>query len=306
MFRLADLHDRFRIPPGTRVDLDAHDPAWAGDEAVPEARRKGFAKALLEESRDALEEAQELLWAADAWSVLVVLQALDAGGKDSTIEHVFSGVNPQGCRVVGFKKPSAEELDHDFLWRCVRELPRRGQIGIFNRSYYEEVLVVRVHPELLVHQRLPGVGADAGPELWAGRYRSINHFERHLVANGTRVLKFYLHLSREEQRRRFLKRLRREDKQWKFNAADVAERQHWDAYRAAYREALSATSTEHAPWYVIPADHKWMARALVADVLATEIRALGLEWPQVTEEEKGELAEWRRRLEAEGEDDRSG
>jgi PPK2 family polyphosphate:nucleotide phosphotransferase len=231
------------------------------------------------------------------YAVLVVFQAMDAAGKDGMIKHVMSGVNPQGCQVFAFKAPSAEELDHDFLWRCVKALPERGRIGIFNRSYYEEVLVVRVHPEILARQKLPP--GKRGKGFWEDRYESINDLERHLVRNGTVILKFFLHVSKDEQRRRFLDRIEDPEKHWKFSAGDVAERDHWDDYMEAYEDAIRATSTAWAPWYVIPADHKWVARALVADVLATTIRDLGLEHPAPTTEQKRALAEARRRLLAE-------
>ena len=228
-----EVLDRLRVAPGGPANLAGRDPGWDGDDSIPRKQRKKAGRKLLADGIERLRAAQERLWAADSWSLLVVLQALDAAGKDSAIKHVFSGVNPQGCRVASFKKPSARELDHDYLWRCVQELPSRGRIGIFNRSYYEEVLVVRVHPELLEHQKLPPGVTRGGPELWAERYRSINDFERHLTLNGTRVVKFFLHLSPEEQRERFLDRLRRPDKHWKFSTSDLAERAHWDDYMAA-------------------------------------------------------------------------
>ena len=222
---------------------------------------------------------------------------MDAAGKDGTIKHVMSGVNPQGCQVFSFKKPSAEDLDHNFLWRYMRCLPERGRIGIFNRSYYEDVLVVKVHPELLVAQRLPD-GAP-GKKLWRRRYEDINAFERHLARNGTVILKFFLNVSKDEQKRRFLDRLDRPDKNWKFSAADLAERAHWGDYMRAYSDCLSATSTKSAPWYVVPADHKWVARAVVADVITTTIRSLDLKYPEVTDEQREGLTEARRRLLAE-------
>jgi PPK2 family polyphosphate:nucleotide phosphotransferase len=221
---------------------------------------------------------------------------MDAAGKDGTIKHVMSGVNPQGCQVFSFKKPSSEELDHNFLWRYMRCLPERGRIGIFNRSYYEDVLVVKVHPELLGRQ-LPR--EKVGKKFWEERYEDINAFERHLVRNGTLVLKFFLNVSKDEQKNRFLERLDRPEKNWKFSPSDLAERGHWDDYMAAYEDALSATSTEWAPWYVIPADYKWITRAVVADVITTAIRSLDLAYPQVTPEQKKLLAEARKKLDAE-------
>jgi PPK2 family polyphosphate:nucleotide phosphotransferase len=227
----------------------------------------------------------------------MILQALDAAGKDGTIKHVMSGVNPQGCQVFSFKKPSAEELSHNFLWRCTRCLPERGRIGIFNRSYYEDVLVVKVHPELLEYQRLPP--GKRGKSFWKERYDDINAFERHLVRNGTIILKFFLNVSRQEQKRRFLERLDRPEKHWKFSASDLAERAFWDQYMEAYEEALRSTSTAWAPWYVVPADHKWATRTVVADILSAAICALDLKYPEVTEQQRQALAEARKRLENE-------
>ena len=217
---------------------------------------------MLTQGVEDLAKRQELLWASDSYSLLVVFQALDAAGKDSAIEHVMSGVNPQGVQVVSFKQPSDEELDHDFLWRTARALPERGRIGIFNRSHYEEVVALRVHPEWLDAQRLPP--GDRGTQFWADRYEDINVFEKHLHRNGTRIVKFFLHLSKAEQKRRFIARLDNPDKHWKFNADDVAERQHWDEYMTAFEQAITATSTPWAPWYVVPADNKRITRAVVA------------------------------------------
>jgi PPK2 family polyphosphate:nucleotide phosphotransferase len=225
------------------------------------------------------------------------LKTWQPAGKDGTIKHVMSGVNPAGCQVFSFKRPSEEELDHTFLWRCMTRLPERGRIGIFNRSYYEEVLVVKVHPEFLEAQRLPP--GERGKDFWEDRYDDINAFERHLVRNGTIVLKFYLHVSKEKQKERFLERLEKPEKNWKFNAQDVAERQHWDEYTAAYEAALSATSTKWAPWYVVPADQKWATRAVVADVITDAIRSLDVEYPKVSAEEKKAMAQAKAALLAE-------
>ena len=231
---------------------------------------------------------------------MVVIQALDAAGKDGTIKHVMTGVNPQGCRVVAFKQPSVEELDHDFLWRCERALPPRGQIGIFNRSYYEEVLITRVHPELLEVAHLPSpTGKGAHARLWQERYEDINAFERHLARNGTKVVKFFLHVSKAEQRRRFLERLDDPNKHWKFSATDVAERAHFDAYQQAYEEALTATSTAWAPWFVVPADHKHAMRALVAGVLVHVVDELDLALPELDAAGLAALEQARRELLAE-------
>ncbi|MGH2571235.1 MAG: PPK2 family polyphosphate kinase, partial [bacterium] len=228
------------------------------------------------------------------YSVLVCLQAMDAAGKDGTIKHVMTGVNPQGVQVFAFKAPSPEELDHNFLWRYMRALPERGRIGIFNRSYYEDVLVVRVHPELLERQKLPP--GKRGESFWRDRYEDINAFERHLVRNGTVILKFFLNVSKDEQKKRFLERLDNTEKHWKFSTADLAERAHWDEYVEAFEEALSATSTEWAPWYVVPADNKWVTRAVIADILTSSIRDLGLEAPKVSKEKKQELTAARKKL----------
>jgi len=295
--RLIDL---FRIRPGHKVRLKDHDPGWAQSKELKALGKEGIkerTRVLLEENLAHLTEAQELLYADDRYAILIVLQAMDAAGKDGTIKHVMSGVNPQGCQVFSFKKPSAEELDHNFLWRCMKCLPERGRIGIFNRSYYEEVLVVKVHPELLDGQNLPP--GKRGKSFWAARYDDINTFEHHLVRNGTIVLKFFLNVSREEQKRRFLERLDRREKHWKFSASDLAERAFWDQYMDAYEDALSATSTEWAPWYVVPADHKWVTRAVVADILTSALHGLDLRFPEVTEEEGRRLKEARKKLENE-------
>jgi PPK2 family polyphosphate:nucleotide phosphotransferase len=292
--------DRFRVEPGEKFRLKDHDTGWEQTKELKELGKefvKERAGEILRESCEQLAEAQELLYADDRHAVLVVLQAMDAAGKDGTIKHVMSGLNPQGCDVHSFKKPSDEELDHTFLWRCMRRLPERGRIGIFNRSYYEDVLVVKVHPEILDGQRLPP--GDRGRKFWEARYEDINTFERHLVRNGTVILKFFLNVSRKEQKRRFLDRLERPDKHWKFSAADVAERAFWDQYMEAYEDALGATSTKHAPWYVVPADDKWFTRAVVADILTTTIRSLDLKYPEVTDAKRAALAEARKQLEAE-------
>jgi PPK2 family polyphosphate:nucleotide phosphotransferase len=295
-----DIIDLFRAPVGATIRLKDYDPTWAQTDEMQELGKdalKKRARQILDENLEHLTQAQELLYADDRYAILIIFQAVDAAGKDGTIKHVMSGVNPQGCQVFSFKKPSAEELEHNFLWRYSRCLPERGRIGIFNRSYYEDVLVVRVHPELLAAQRLPG--ARNGKKLWRRRYQDINAFERHLVRNGTVILKFFLNLSKEEQRRRFLERLSRPEKHWKFSAADLAERAHWGRYMRAYSDCLSATSTEWAPWYIVPADHKWATRAIVADIITTEIRSLDLKYPEVTDAQRELLAEARRRLSAE-------
>ena len=287
----------FRVTPGEAPHLATRDPAWAGDEDRSEKKRKKQASKILEDSVEELAGLQELLYASDTWSVLVVFQALDAAGKDGAIKHVMSGVNPQGVEVTSFKEPSSEDLDHTFLWRCMKKLPERGRIGIFNRSYYEEVLIVRVHPDLLEAQRIPNVHAK--DQTWHNRFDDINAFEKHLARNGTKIVKIFLHVSKEEQKNRFLDRINRPDKHWKFASADIQERQYFDDYTKAYEEMIAATSTEYAPWYVIPADNKWVSRAAVATILAGTIEELDLNWPAVTDQQKKEIESGRKKLEAE-------
>ena len=279
------------VAPGERADLTGRDTAWGDDEL------KQQAKESLAKNIERLSDGQELLWATDQYALLVVLQAMDAAGKDSAIEHVMSGVNPQGVQVVSFKKPSSEELDHNFLWRTAKAVPERGRIGIFNRSHYEEVVALRVHPEWLEAQRLPPGERDEA--FWQQRYEDINAFERHLERNGTKIVKFFLHVSKEVQKERFFARLDRPGKEWKFNAADVTERERWDDYMAAFEAAISATSTAWAPWYVIPADHKWLTQALVAGVIVETLEGLDLRWPDVSPEDHAANLEARKRLEAE-------
>jgi PPK2 family polyphosphate:nucleotide phosphotransferase len=239
----------------------------------------------------------DVLYAHNRWSVLLILQAMDAAGKDGIIKHVMSGLNPQGCRVSSFKQPSAVELDHDYFWRIVPRLPAKGQIGIFNRSYYEEVLVARVHPEILEHQKIPAPCRKG--DLWERRYTQIRRFERTLVENGTVILKFFLHLSKGEQKRRFLDRIERPEKNWKFSGADLAERGRWHEYQRAYEAAIAATATREAPWHVIPSDHKWFARAAVARVVVKALGKLGLRYPEVTREQRRVLKAARKALLAE-------
>jgi PPK2 family polyphosphate:nucleotide phosphotransferase len=296
---VQDIIERCRVPAGKSISLADYDPAWAGDNKIPKAQRKQFAEELLTQDVSTLTQAQELLYASDTWSVLIIFQALDAAGKDGTIKHVMSGVNPQGVQVYSFKHPSSEELDHNFLWRCMKALPERGRIGIFNRSYYEDVLIVKVHPELLAAQRIPD--SLEHKDIWKERYEDINAFERHLSRNGTRILKFFLNVSYEEQRERFLKRLNDPAKHWKFSAGDLAERAYWRDYQRAYEEALSRTSTDHAPWYVIPADHKWVTRAIVANIIVDAIHKLKLEYPQIDDKQRAQIDLARKQLEAEEE-----
>jgi PPK2 family polyphosphate:nucleotide phosphotransferase len=292
---------QFVVTPGSRVDLKKFTTDWAGtDEAKKLGKDKVKKRALkiLAKNREELAQVQELIYANDTRSVLLIFQAMDAAGKDGTIRHVMSGVNPQGCQVFSFKKPSAEELDHNFLWRYMKALPERGRIGIFNRSYYEDVLVVKVHPEWLDQKRPKG---KSDKDFWRERYEDINNFERHLVRNGTLILKFFLHLSKSEQKRRFLERLTNSEKYWKVSPSDMAERKFWREYQGAFESALSATSTKWAPWYVIPADRKYVARALVADIVVKAINDLSLKYPMVSPEKLKTLVAARKELEGQGE-----
>jgi len=290
---LARTAESYRVAPGKRFRIASCDPADTGGLDISKKK----ANAMLAAGVEKLADLQTRLYAQDRWSLLLVFQAMDAAGKDSTIKHVMSGINPQGCQVVAYKAPSSQELDHDFLWRCARDLPERGRIGIFNRSHYEEVLVVRVHSKILAGQHLPP--ALVGKDIWKQRYESINDFERHLAVNGTRILKFFLNVSKEEQRKRFLERLDVPEKNWKFSLGDVLERGFWNDYMRAYEDAISATSTEWAPWYAVPADHKWFTRLVVAQVVVAALENLGLEYPKVDAEWKKEIAEARRALERE-------
>jgi PPK2 family polyphosphate:nucleotide phosphotransferase len=300
--RRERIAKQLRVEPGAKANLAGRDTGWTGGGKYEELSAKELnatAKKILAKGIEQLAAAQELLWASDRYSLLVVFQAMDAAGKDSTIKHVMSGVNPQGVQVVSFKQPSAEELDHTFLWRISKAVPERGRIGIFNRSHYEEVLAVRVHPEWLENQRLPP--GDLGPDFWAARYDDLNAFERHLARNGTRIVKLFLHVSKAEQKRRFLARLDNPDKQWKFNADDLAARAEWDAYMQAYEDAITATSTEWAPWYVIPADHKRVMQAMTAALLVDAITELDLRWPTVSDADRAANVKARAALEAESE-----
>ena len=294
------IADELRVAPGTKADLAGRDTGWTGgdeyDQLSPDELHS-TAKAVLADGIERLKDAQELLWATDSYALLLVFQAMDAAGKDSTIEHVMSGVNPQGVQVVSFKQPSSEDLDHTFLWRISKALPERGRIGIFNRSQYEEVVALRVHPEWLDRQRLPP--GDRGPDFWAARYDDLNAFERHLDRNGTKVVKFFLHVSKAEQKRRFMARLDNPDKQWKFSAGDVTVRGHWDEYMQAYEDAITATSTDWAPWYVLPADHKHVMQAMAAAVIVDAIEALDLQWPTVSDADRAANDAARALLEAE-------
>ena len=292
--------ERLLVKPGKKLRLTDFYTGWAQSNALREAGKEAVkeqAAEILEENRAALAEAQELLWADKQYSILVILQGMDTSGKDGTIKHVLSGVNPQGCRVMSFGVPTNHELQHTFLWRFWKAIPKRGEIGIFNRSYYEDVLVPKVHPVILEEQQLPpGYGSDA---FWKARYEDIRAFERHHHANGTIILKFFLNISKEEQKERLLSRLKTEKKQWKFSLSDLTERQYWSHYQAAYEEAIFQTSTDDAPWYVIPADYKWVARTLVADIIVRAISRLDLRYPEISAEEMKEIEKARIHLESE-------
>jgi PPK2 family polyphosphate:nucleotide phosphotransferase len=281
----------YRLTSGKRFRLKNFDP---GDTQGIQSEGKPEAKELLATGVQWLAEAQDKLYAQDRWAVLLVFQAMDAAGKDSTIKHVMSGVNPQGCQVYSFKQPSAEELDHDYLWRYMRYMPERGRIGIFNRSYYEEVLVVRVHQEFLGREKLPPRLADK--RVWAQRYEDIAAFERYLARNGVVILKFFLHVSRKEQKKRFLERLDEPEKHWKFSAADVVERQHWVDYMQAYEDAIRHSASEHAPWFIVPADNKWFTRLVVAAAIVEALQGLKLAYPKVDDAKRKELAAARKLL----------
>lgn len=292
----------FRVVPGMPLDMAVFDPDWKDDpelEAFGVDRLYDDARKILRKRRAELAGVQECLYADNRYSVLLIFQGRDAAGKDSTIEHVMSGVNPQGCQVFSFKAPSREELDHNFLWRCWKAVPERGRIGIFNRSHYEEVLVVRVHPEFLAGQGIPEPLVT--DNVWQERFEDINAFERHLVRNGTIVIKFFLNVSKGEQKKRFLKRLNEEDKNWKFSHSDLGERAHWDAYTHAFNELLRETSTEWAPWYVIPADNKDVMRAIVSRIIVDRIGELDIKFPELSGKDAARLAAAHQALLAEDE-----
>ena len=288
----ADLAGRYRITNGSRFrlkDIDPNDP-WG-------KRLKPIADQMLKQTRKRMAGLQERLYAQDRWSILLIFQAMDAAGKDGTIKHVMSGVNPQGCDVHAFKAPSSEELDHDFLWRTTRRLPRRGHIGIFNRSYYEETLVVRVHQNILAKQQLPSELVTKN--IWRERFEDINAYERYLARQGVLVRKFFLHVSKDEQRKRFLERLDKPEKHWKFQPADVGERSHFAAYMAAYEDVIRHTSTEWAPWYVVPADRKWFTRLVVSAAIIDAIQSLDPRYPEVDPAVRAEFKKVKAQLEAE-------
>ena len=280
------------VPPGEKIDLDDYDPADTGEFTDKQAGQVKLATDI-----ERLSEYQNILYAQNKFSVLIIFQAMDAAGKDSTIKHVMSGVNPQGCQVFSFQSPSSEELDHDYLWRIHKALPERGRIGIFNRSHYEETLVVRVHPELLAAQSLST--KDNHQKIWQQRFQEINDFERYLTNNGTVVIKFFLHVSKAEQKKRFLERIDSPAKHWKFSAADIKERERWDDYQAAYKDVFNHTSTEAAPWYIIPADRKWYTRLAVADIICSRLKQLDLAYPTLSPEQEAQLSAAKKSLELE-------
>lgn len=285
--------EKFRVAEGSKVNLKDHPTDFTGDYTDKKQAVKD-----LEKNVARLRELQDVLYAQDKHTLLLVFQAMDAAGKDGAIEHVMSGVNPQGCHVVSFKQPSSEELDHDFLWRCQKNLPGRGMIGIFNRSHYEEVLVVRVHPEYLQYQQLPEETLS-DKDIWKKRFKHIRDWEQHLSENGTYVIKFFLNVSKDEQKARFLSRIDEEDKNWKFSMGDVKERGHWDDYMKCYKEAIEETSTERSPWYIIPADKKWFTRLAVSEIVVKKLESMDLKYPVLTEEHKAELLGAKKMLESE-------
>jgi PPK2 family polyphosphate:nucleotide phosphotransferase len=298
--RTKKFVDLTKVLPEKKVKLADYETGWAQNEEakyIGKGELKERANKLLEENRSELADAQELLYANHTYAILIIIQGRDTAGKDSIIKHVMSGVNPQGCRVTSFKQPSASELAHDFMWRQVVALPEKGMIGIFNRSYYEEVLVVRVHPNLLEHQNLPL--ENRNDKLWRDRYEDISNYERYLVRNGTLILKFFLNVSKREQKKRLLERLDCPKKNWKFSESDIEERDYWNHYTEAYEDMLSYTSTKWAPWFIIPADYKWIARSLVADIITSSILSLNIKWPSVDEQKRITIEAAKRKLEEE-------
>jgi PPK2 family polyphosphate:nucleotide phosphotransferase len=283
--RAHGVAEPFRVDNGKKFRLKDFDP---GDTLGYDDEDKPRAKEALANGIDLLCDLQDRLYAQDKWALLLIFQAMDAAGKDGAIKHVMSGVNPQGCQVYSFKAPSADELDHDYFWRCLKVLPNRGHIGIFNRSYYEDVLVVRVHPELLVRQKLPDKLVTK--HIWKERFEDIRNIETYLSRNGVVVRKFFLHISKKEQKRRFLERINNPDKNWKFSASDSAERQHWDDYMEAYEDMIRHTATSEAPWYIVPADNKWFTRVVVAAAIIQTLSSLGLKYPEVSQAQRKELA----------------
>jgi PPK2 family polyphosphate:nucleotide phosphotransferase len=289
---MDELIEQFRINKGAPLSLKNHDPGFSGDFSKEEAVR------LLSELRDEMDTLQEEMYALNRNSLLIIFQAMDAAGKDSAIEHTMSGLNPQGCQVYSFKQPSAEELDHDFIWRHYKALPEKGRVGIHNRSHYENVLICKVHPEYVLNERIAGIESldDINVSFWENRYQSIRNFERHISQNGTVILKFFLNVSKKEQKKRFLERIDDPLKNWKFSSADIDERQKWDQYMQTYEEAINATTEEHAPWYVIPADKKWFTRIAISRIIVETFKEMNMRLPELADSEKAMLQECRKRL----------
>ncbi|RLD69187.1 MAG: polyphosphate kinase 2 family protein [Bacteroidetes bacterium] len=277
--------DKLCAGAGKKISLKDYDPKYTGEYKEKDAKKK------LKKNIDKLDDLQYTFYASDSHSLLIVLQAMDAAGKDGAIRHVMSGINPQGCAIHNFRSPSKIELDHDFLWRHYLKLPERGQIGIFNRSHYENVLVTKVHPEYILGEQLPSVKSlnDINDQFWMDRYEQINNFEKTIHQNGTVIIKFFLHLSKEEQKNRFLDRINEPDKNWKFSYGDIEEREHWDEYQNAFEQAISNTSTKYAPWYVIPADNKWFSRIAISDIIIDTLKSLDLKIPELEAKEKAKL-----------------
>ena len=290
--KTGKIANTFRVDKGKHFKLKDFDPAdtghWRSEERAAEALQEGVQR---------MADLQDKLYAQDRWALLLIFQAMDAAGKDGAIKHVMSGVNPQGCQVYSFKTPSERELQHDFLWRTTLDLPERGHIGIFNRSYYEEVLVVRVHPEILAGEKIPP--SLVGKKIWEERFEDIGCFERHMARSGTVIRKFFLHLSKKEQKKRFLKRLEEPEKNWKFSAGDIHERECWDDYQDAYEDMIRNTASKHAPWYVVPADNKWFSRLVISTVIVDTLESLGLEYPKVDAAKRKELEAAKKILESE-------
>jgi PPK2 family polyphosphate:nucleotide phosphotransferase len=295
--------ENFKVSYSKKTSLNDYDPDWVPDWVKEKEEKEGKkavkeqALAFIEANRQKMVELQELFWASNSYSMLIILQGMDAAGKDGTIQHVMSGINPQGCQVTSFKTPSEEELDHDFLWRYAKALPERGRIGIFNRSYYEDVLIVKVRPEVLEKQKLPP--KEEGKSFWNHRYDDINMFEQHLARNGTVVLKFFLNISKKEQKQRLLERLNDPDKEWKFSVSDLSERSKWDGYMDAYQDMLNKTSTEWAPWYIIPSDKKWVTHASISEIILSQIKKLDLKYPVLSKEDRLALEKAKAELEKE-------
>lgn len=283
---LLRLDENILVKPATKVNLDNYDTKYTSV-----FKNKDEAKEKLVKDIIRLSEMQDMLYAQDKYSLLIIFQAMDAAGKDGTIKHVMSGINPQGCEVASFKSPSQEELDHDYLWRISKALPQRGMIKIFNRSHYEEVLVTRVHPEYILAQNIPGISTidEIDNTFWEKRFEQINNFEKHLDENGTKIIKFFLHISKDEQKARFLKRIDHPEKNWKFSAADVTERKYWHEYMRAYEDAMAATSTQHAPWFIIPADNKWFMRSAVGDIITGIMQTMDLSYPKLNYDKLSDL-----------------